>query len=229
MTLLRVLSYNIRSVRDDPDAVVRVIRSAGPDVVCVQEAPKWFRWRSRCAALARNCDLMVATGGLAAGHNLLMCRVAVDVDDTRDVQLSRAFGMHQRGVAMATCTLGGSRFRLVGSHLSLDPDERRRHVREIFSLIGEPAEPVVIGADVNEEAGRMAWTALAARFPECGVAGGTFPASTGRRRIDGIFASRSVGVRSAVVLDSADVRAASDHRPILAELELAAGTPEVRH
>ena len=218
-TVLRVLSYNIRSLRDDPDAVVRVIRAAAADVVCLQEAPKWFRWRSRCAALARKCDLVVATGGLPAGHNLLMCRVAVDVDETRDVQLTRAGGMHQRGVAMATCTLGGSRFRLVGTHFSLDPDERRGHVDEIFALIGDPAEPVIIGADVNEEPGKTAWSALAARYPETGAAGATFPAVTPRRRIDGIFASPTVRVRSAVVLDSADVRIASDHRPILVELE----------
>jgi len=220
MSALRVLSYNIRSLRDDAAAVVRVVRAAAPDVVCVQEAPKWWRWRSRCAALARECDLMVMTGGLPTGHNLLMCRVAVDVDDTCDAQLSRAFGRHQSGVAMATCSLRGSRFRFVGTHLSLDPDERRRHVEEIFAVIREPPEPVIIGADVNEPAGQPAWSALADRFPECGAAGGTFPARTGQRRIDGIFASPSVNVLSAVVLDSPDVRTASDHRPILAELEL---------
>ncbi len=220
MTQLRVLSYNIRSLRGDDAAVVRVIRAAAPDVVCVQEAPKWWRWRSRCAALARKCDLFVVTGGLPAGHNLLMCRVDVDVQAADSRQLSRAFGRHQRGVAMATFSLRGSRFRLVGTHFSLDPDERLRHVSEISSLIGEPAEPVIIGADVNEEASRPSWSGLAAGYPETGALGGTFPAVTGRRRIDGIFASPSVRVRSAEVLDSADVRAASDHRPILAVLEL---------
>ena len=220
MTTLRVLSYNVRSLRDDAAAVSRVIRAATPDVVCIQEAPKWWRWRSRCAALARKCDLMVVTGGLLAGHNLLMSRVAVDVDETRDLQLSRGFGLHQRGVAMATCTLRGSRFRLVGMHLSLDPEERRRHVDEVLSLIGDSAEPVIVGADVNEETGGPAWSALAARFPESGASGKTFPVSTAARRIDGIFASPSIRFLSAVVLDSADVRAASDHRPVLAELTI---------
>ncbi len=220
MTTLRVLSYNIRSLRDDAEAVVRVIRAANPDVVCIQEAPKWWRWRSRCAALARKCDLMVVAGGLPAAHNLLLCRVEVDVADISNVQLTRDLGRHQRGVAMATCTLRGALFRLVGVHFSLDPVERLRHVHEICSLIGDPAEPIIIGADVNEQAGLPAWSALAARYPESGAAGGTFPALTGRRRIDGIFASPSAVVVSAVVLDSADVRAASDHRPILAELEL---------
>ena len=121
---------------------------------------------------------------------------------------------------MATLSLRGSRFRLVGSHFSLAPDERVRHVDEILSLIGNAREPVIIGADVNEEPGRPAWSALAARYPESDAVGGTFPATSARRRIDGIFASPSVRVRSSVVLDSADVRAASDHRPVLSVLEL---------
>lgn len=220
MSTLRVLTYNVRSLRDDAAAVVRVIRAAAPDVVCVQEAPKWWRWRSRCAALARKCDLLVVTGGLPAGHNVLMCRVEVQTHDTHAVQLSRAFGRHQRGVAMSTCSLRGSRFVLVGAHFSLDPQERRRHVQEIFALVGHGPEPVIIGADVNEQAAGGSWSAVDARFPEVGASGGTFPARTGQRRIDGIFTSPSVRVRSAVVLDSADVRVASDHRPLIAELDL---------
>ena len=219
MTGLRVLTYNVRSLRDDEAAVVRVIRAADPDVVCIQEAPKWWRARSRCAALARKSQLVVVTGGLAAGHNLLLCRIAVAVHETRCVLLPRRFGLHQRGVALADCSFRGARFRLVGTHLGLDGAERRTHVDQILALL-DTGDPVVLGADVNEVPGRPAWAALAARLPECGAPGGTFPARTAARRIDGIFASPSVRVRSATVLDSADVRMASDHRPVLAELEL---------
>lgn len=220
MTTLRVLSYNVRSLRDDPAAVARVIRAAAPDVVCVQEAPKWWRWRSRCAALARESGLLVIGGGLPAGHNLLLCSVAVDISASDDVLLSRRFGFHQRGLATAVCSLGGSRFRLAGTHLDLDAAERRRHVEEIFAGLGDSSRPVILGADVNEPPGSPTWAALAARLPECGAAGGTYPAAGAERRIDGIFASRDIGVRAAVVLDSPDVRLGSDHRPVLAELEL---------
>ncbi len=220
MTTLRVLSYNVRSLRDDPGAVVRVIAAASPDVVCLQEAPKWWRWRSRCAALARECDLLVVTGGLSAGHNLLLSTISVEVSATRDVLLSRHFGRHQRGVATAVCTVGGSTFRLAGTHLGLDAAERSRHAEEIGALIGDGDGPVILGADVNEPPGSPAWAALAARLPECRAAGGTYPAAGPQRRIDGIFAGPAVRVGSATVLDSPDVRVASDHRPVLAELEL---------
>jgi endonuclease/exonuclease/phosphatase family metal-dependent hydrolase len=40
------------------------------------------------------------------------------------------------------------------------------------------------------------------------------------RRIDGIFPGPGIGVRSVDVIDDSDVRIASDHLPVLAELEL---------
>ena len=58
--LVRVMSYNIRSLRDDSAAVVRVIRAADPDVVCVQEAPRFLFWRRKCARLARDVGMRFA-------------------------------------------------------------------------------------------------------------------------------------------------------------------------
>lgn len=45
--VIRVLSYNIRSLRDDTDALARVIKACAPDLVLLQEAPRFFRWRDR--------------------------------------------------------------------------------------------------------------------------------------------------------------------------------------
>ncbi len=213
MPVLRVLSYNMRSLRDDAAAVVRVVRAAAPDVVCVQEAPKWWRWRSRCAELARRCDLLYVTGGLPAGNNILLSTVAVEVQSTADFLFTRRFGLHQRGMATAVCSFGGARFRLVSTHLDRQAADRRIHVEEIYAALGRLADPVILGADVNEHPGKPAWQALALALPESG-------AGTRNRRIDGIFLSPSIRVHSAEVIDSPDVRTASDHPPLLAEIRL---------
>ncbi|HEY2985649.1 MAG TPA: hypothetical protein VGJ38_15950, partial [Jatrophihabitantaceae bacterium] len=63
MPTLRLLCYNVRSLRDDEDAVARVIRGCEAHVVCVQEAPRFARWRSKNAALARRSGLVVVGGG----------------------------------------------------------------------------------------------------------------------------------------------------------------------
>src|SRR6476661_3036669 len=76
---LRVLTYNVRSMRDDRDALGRVIRSAEPDVVLVQESPRFLRWRSLCAELDRRINLVVVSGGRLAGANLILSSLAVTV------------------------------------------------------------------------------------------------------------------------------------------------------
>ena len=40
--VLRVATYNIRALRDDRRAVVRVITALDADLVCVQEAPRFL-------------------------------------------------------------------------------------------------------------------------------------------------------------------------------------------
>lgn len=228
MTVLRVLTYNVRSLRDDVDAVARVIRSARADVVCVQEAPRFLRWRTKCAALARRSDLVVVGGGGNAAGNLLLCQVGVEVEHTAEVLLSPVTGLHRRGAAVAVCRLRGRRFAVVGTHLDLDSAARARHAAELLDRLpaaGVPADlPLVVAADVNEDESGSAWSLLAARLPEAGAVVGcaepTFPAHGPRARIDAVFADPRIAVRACTVLDSPDVHLASDHRPVLVELEL---------
>ncbi|MDT4998882.1 MAG: hypothetical protein QOK12_987, partial [Mycobacterium sp.] len=115
MPILRLLSYNIRSMRDDRAALVRVIRSADAHVVCVQEAPRLLRWRSTCAALARTSGLVVVGGGRPAGANLIMSTLSVDVTKTVDVLFSKDPGLHQRGTAIAVLRLQGVTFAVAGT------------------------------------------------------------------------------------------------------------------
>jgi endonuclease/exonuclease/phosphatase family metal-dependent hydrolase len=78
VTELRVLSYNVRGLRDDRAALADVVRSVDPDVVCVQEAPKYLRWRSKCASLAREWGLLYVAGGGSTGGTALFAHLRVD-------------------------------------------------------------------------------------------------------------------------------------------------------
>jgi endonuclease/exonuclease/phosphatase family metal-dependent hydrolase len=220
---MRVLTYNVRSLRDDAAAVTRVIRACRPDVVAIQEAPRFLRWRSKAAALARRSGLVVVGGGRPAAGNLLLSSLSVEVESTRDVLFSKDAGLHQRGAALAVLRLNGARFAVVGTHLDLVEGPRLRHIAELHGALAVfvPADvPTVVAGDMNDRPGSPAWTLLTERRVDAAPTGDeyTYSASNPQRRIDAVFADPALRVLSAEVVDSPDVRIASDHRPLLVEL-----------
>lgn len=225
---LRVMTYNVRSMRDDRAALARVISSVEPDVVCVQEAPRMLRWRSLCAQLARRSGLVVVGGGRLAGANLILSTLAVDVEATEDVLFSKDRGLHRRGTAIAVLRLAGSRFAVAGTHLDVVAEPRLRHVRELHAAVQRcvPAEvATVIAGDINDHPGSAPWAALTERRPDAFASAGsgnafTSQAATPRQTIDGIFVDPRITVRSARVVDHPEAALASDHLPVVAELEL---------
>jgi endonuclease/exonuclease/phosphatase family metal-dependent hydrolase len=228
MPIVRILSYNVRSLRDDAGAVARVIRSVQPHVVCIQEAPRLLRWRSKCAALARRSGLVVVTGGRTAAANLILSSLDVDVTATRDVLFTKDRRLHQRGAALAVLRCDGGSFVVAGMHLDLVAEPRVRHVGELGrALTGmvPPGTPTVVAGDINDVPGSAAWAQLTEDRLDVWAAigegdGFTYSAQNPRRRIDGIFTGPGVVPISARVIDSTDVRRGSDHRPVFVELEL---------
>jgi endonuclease/exonuclease/phosphatase family metal-dependent hydrolase len=230
VTAVRVLSYNVRSLRDDRAAVARVIRSARADVVCVQEAPRFLRWRSKCAALARTSGLVVVGGGRPAAANLIMSTLAVDLVSTADVLFSRDAGLHRRGAAIAVLSRGGARFAVAGTHLDLRAGPRLRHVGELHAAIEAhvpPEVPVIVAGDVNDGPGSPSWAALAEHRTDAlsTVPGGppfTSTAGDPHQTIDGIFVDPALRITAVEVLTHPQAADASDHLPVLVEVELPA-------
>jgi endonuclease/exonuclease/phosphatase family metal-dependent hydrolase len=221
------MSYNVRSLRDGMRGVAEVIRACRPDVVCVQEAPRFLRWRTTCAALAREAGLYVVTGGRTAGAMLLLSSIRMRVCHHEDVLLRRTPRLHQRGLAMAVLEVGGARLGVASMHLSLDAAERLRQVHDVSGHIGRLAAPhTVLAGDVNEPPDQPAWRALTSRLRDAYAAapwGGekTFPSAAPYARIDGIFVTSGVQVvRCGVPQDVPGLTTASDHLPVVADLLL---------
>src|SRR4051794_16289497 len=222
MSEIRLLTYNIRALRDDADAVSAVIRALSPDVVCVQEAPRFMRWRSKRAAVARKAGLVVATADRPAGL-MLMTSLRATVVSTNFVLLSKRPNLHQRGVCTAVLELGGVRWNIASVHLSLSEEERQIHLPELWSAVGG-AGPLVVAGDINEEPGGPGWTELGTRLVDAWQAtrpgkGLTCSGSPPRKRSAAVVGDRGVdGVECRVADAVPGGTVASDRLPLLAVL-----------
>ena len=217
MTDIRVLSYNIRALRDDAEAVSAVMRACAPDIVCVQEAPRFLRWRSKRAAIARKAGLVVATADRPAGL-LILVSMRTQVVSTSFRLLSKSPSLHQRAICSAALRVGGVSLEVATVHLSLDDDERRRHLAQLWSALPSDHPALVVAGDINEEPDGPVWRELSTTLRDAG-GGNTYSAREPYKRIDGIFVGSDFDVvECRAVDDVAGVELASDHLPVLATL-----------
>ncbi|MFC5754516.1 endonuclease/exonuclease/phosphatase family protein [Actinomadura rugatobispora] len=237
--VVRVLSYNVRSLRDDPAAVARVVRALEPDVVCLQEVPRFLGWRFKRRRLARACGLSVASGRRAAGLAVLAGPRARVVH--REYHLLEPFPkLHRRGLAVAVLEFPdgdgrGARLIAASTHLDLRDEPRLAHTGEIIGILERARAahraPVVIAGDINEQPGGASWRTLDEIFQDAHAVApegyaATFSSRRPGRRIDGVFADREIEVIGCGVpveeAIAADYPSATDHRPVLATLRLPA-------
>ncbi|MFB7129328.1 endonuclease/exonuclease/phosphatase family protein [Kitasatospora sp. NPDC056273] len=236
---LRLLSYNIRSLRDDRRALARVIRACEPDLVCVQESPRYWRPEGQAAWLARSTGTAVLAGGgrTAAGPLLLGRPGAVELLGVHDRLLPKTRGLHARGFAGALLRLPGTApFTVTSCHLSLDQEERYGQFELLLDQLGITELGIVAG-DFNEHPDGPGWRLLASRLQDgypTAPWGGEFTSVPEHpyQRIDAVFATPGITVLGCGVphglpgVTEADLRAATDHLPVLAVLELPPGRPD---
>lgn len=229
--VVRVLCYNIRSMRDDEDALARVIRACEPDLVFVQEAPRFFRWRKHAARLAAKSELVVLSGGATAAGPLLMCSLRATVERTEDVLLPLTTGLHRRGFATAVVRFAGARVGLISCHLSLAAEERYAQAGMLLDRVaGMDAPHTIVAGDLNERPGGRSFTRLAKELQDGWAVspwGGEYTSTPAdpHQRIDAILATPGVEFLGCGVppdLDPADLRAATDHLPVLAAVRIPA-------
>jgi endonuclease/exonuclease/phosphatase family metal-dependent hydrolase len=227
---IRIGTYNLHALRDSVPALTRVIAAMRADVLCVQEAPRFYRWRARRRALAAAAGLRLVTPGRRGGVAVLAGpRVRVLRAESHALRIF--LGLETRGLAVAVVEAEGARLAVGSLHLDLNDPARLHHAAEAVALMERAAAPygasIVLAGDVNEQAHQPAWRYLAGRLADCyAVApegdGPTFPAARPGVRIDGVFAARDAQVVSCGGVEAvrADLAGASDHLPVVAELRV---------
>ncbi len=232
---LRVLTWNVADLRGDLDALGRVLRSARPDVVCLQEAHRGVRARPRLEALARGSGLLFAAGGRGGAGTAVLTAAGTRVLAAASGRLptprvrASAGGLPRpvrpRGWAAATvAVVDAGPVHVVSVHLGLHAPERTEHAAAVLAAL-PPRVPAVVAGDLNERPGGPAWVVLQARLDDPGAGSpATFPAHRPRHRIDVLLATPGLTVTGYGVPAgtwspaAADVQAASDHLPVVADV-----------
>ncbi|HJP64799.1 MAG TPA: endonuclease/exonuclease/phosphatase family protein [Actinomycetota bacterium] len=220
---LRLASYNVRSFRGGVDLAVQALGSH-PDLILVQECGS--RRAVRRFGRALGMAVVSSHRPFRRIRNAVIVPPEWRVQGVEDRAFAREGAAVARGFLAVHLRVGPARLTAVSAHFGLSARERAAHARELTDWMAGLEGPVVLGADLNEgpEGSAVRW--IAQRLFDGHVvaglgSGATFPAAEPTARIDYVFVNGDVRVLSCQVVESTAAAAASDHRPVVAELELA--------
>ncbi len=225
MTRARVMTYNIFMGGRKGSALHSVIRDARPDVLLVNESPKQILlWKRQCRRLTDEWGMRLVAGGRPAGSNMIAVAPGVAVKSSGSEVLRQPLFQPRRGIAWAQLRVGGRLLGVVACHLSLDRERRLREVERVIAVARGLRGPVVVAGDLNEPPSGPSWERLrAAGFVDHGSRDWlTFPADEPEKRIDALLVRGQVDVleHGDPGVSAARLAEASDHRPVLATLDL---------
>lgn len=228
---LRVATWNVHSCigmdgRSDVDRVAEVVRELDADLVGLQELDDRENHpaEQHLAALAArtglrpiSCPTIWGTHG-GFGNALLSRRRPHRV---RTVDLSVSRREPRRALDADVLLDPGHHLRVVVTHLGLRLWERGQQIERLLRLLDEHDErPLLLLGDLNEWRQRgYILRALEDRFGE-GTSVKSWPSRIPSMALDRIYVSPPSRVLRAWAHDTPEARLASDHLPVVAEVEL---------
>jgi endonuclease/exonuclease/phosphatase family metal-dependent hydrolase len=227
---LRVATYNVHACvgtdgRYDPDRVAAVIAELDADIVAVQEFtyPVTVALETRQPVVFAALDHYECALGPTRqtvthcfGNALLTRHPLVEVH-----RLDLSTGRHEaRGALAATVAVRGLPVHVLAAHLGLRVGERRRQVRQILSYLASVRDTVlVVLGDFNDWLpGRSVVHVLDERLG-LPPRPASFPSRFPLVPLDRIWVHPATAVRSLAVHRSPLARRASDHLPVVAEID----------
>src|SRR5579871_4660110 len=229
---MRILTYNTRGSlgmdgRRATRRIVGVVRALSPDIVCFQEIHQRLPWSGRedqpavlAEALGRpfvfQRNLVFGFGGFGNG---IATRAALG--ERKEHPLPS--GREQRGAleVLLRDVAGLRKLSVICTHWGLDAGERQRQAEALAGIVNAAARPVIFCGDLNEAPDGAAVRSLLAatdlQEADASQNRPTFSSSDPKVKIDYILHTPELAARNVEVISSL----ASDHLPLLADLEIA--------
>jgi len=238
-TKLRVMTYNIHvgvgmDQKMDLQRIAEVINHEHPDLVGLQEVDRGVR---RTQGVDEIAELSKLTNmSYAFAHNLdyqggqygvaILSRFPIAAIEHRKFENRRE--AERRGMLRVEVEVEGSTINFVTTHLDYQfSDGRVFEVEQLLRDLEGTQGPIIVVGDFNDESAGDAYELMTTKFEDAWIAskakevGFSYPADKLAKRIDYIFfrSSHGIKVKKAWIVRSL----ASDHVPVVADLEIKAG------
>jgi endonuclease/exonuclease/phosphatase family metal-dependent hydrolase len=231
---LRIATYNVhacvgRDGRHDPDRVAAVIEELNADVVALQEFtyPASVALETRAPVVLTTLDRYQCALGPTRqrsrramtecfGNALLTRHPIVEVHRI-DLSMERR---EPRGALAATIEVSGKQLHVLATHLGLRIHERRFQVRQILDYLDSVQNTsVIVLGDFNDWLpGRSAAYVLDHRLGRP-PRPATFPVAWPFLALDRIWVQPRSALQRVSVHGTPNARLASDHLPVVAEID----------
>jgi endonuclease/exonuclease/phosphatase family metal-dependent hydrolase len=247
MSRLRVMTYNVHRCigsggRDSIGDITAVCAESHPDLIALQEldAPETDdaegAHHARDLASALGMSLLFCRtfrrGVGYYGHALLSRSQLELVRVTTFPSFTKRQGVSEpRGAIWAKAKIAQRTVDIVSTHLGVARPERQHQSRELVghSWLGSPAmgRYRILCGDLNAVPNATTYRRISQKLRDAQrLLHGhrpkpTFPSALPFLRLDHIFVSEGVQVRRVTVPRDARARRASDHLPLIVDLELA--------
>ena len=238
-TAFRIVTYNVHSCRGmdgvySPSRIARALLREQPDIICLQELEHGIGrsgWALQVSEIAESLSTDYHFHGISRvddgdfGNAILS---AHRMERVKSGSLPVWAGK-RRGVLWVTVEIDGTKFHVLNTHLSIVERERKMQADALLGpewLGGEGVGgPVILCGDFN--ASRRSYTCRRvaevlhnvdpAHLPIEVL--NTWSSRMPLRRIDHVFVSRDLEVKQTYVPRTRLTRVASDHLPLVVDLE----------
>ena len=231
---VRVLTFNIHHAegddgRVDLDRIVRVVQSATPDVVCLQEVDRNLPRTDKLdfpALLGEKLKMRAVFepnylfDGGEYGNAVF---TNLPITASKNYRLPGPPGLEPRGCLEVSLDVQGKPLAILNTHLGLKAEERTQQVQAIMDFL--PVGHVLLAGDLNETPTGKPIAPLLTKLSDTFAAAAagpekTFSTTVLSRRIDYCLVSEGIRVVESRILNDIEAAAASDHLPYLTVIEL---------
>lgn len=229
--MIRLMTYNIRGTigmdrQYSVDRIADVIRASGAHIVCLQEVHTLREVSGNVdqpRALGESLGMKVAfqrnyrsrPGGL--GNAIL-----TSLDPRLTASHILTSKGEQRGVLEVSIQAPSGLLTVFCTHFGLEQEERLVQARELAAMLNSTATPKLACGDFNADTSEQSVMDLigSASLIDADAGGPpTFDSASPSKRIDMVLCDSSIRILSASVISTQ----ASDHLPLVVDLELGAG------